>query len=54
LSALEAMDTVRKYLINSEVKDNATAALSNIENEVCWVQQKAKEQQLTLMDVWKK
>jgi hypothetical protein len=21
---------------------------------VCWVQQKAKEQQLTLMDVWKK
>jgi hypothetical protein len=54
LSALEDIDTMRKYLINFEVKDNTTAALSSIENEVCWVQQKAKKQQLTLMDVWKK
>jgi hypothetical protein len=30
------------------------AALSSNENEVCRVQQEAKKQQLTLMDVWKK
>jgi hypothetical protein len=30
------------------------AALSSIENEVYTVQQKAKKQQLNLMDMWKK
>jgi Ser/Thr protein kinase RdoA (MazF antagonist) len=44
---------VRKYLMNFDV-DNMMAALSSIENEVYMVQQKAKKQQLTLMDTWKK
>jgi hypothetical protein len=51
LSALEDIDTVGKYLINSKVKDSTTAADSGIQNELYWVQQKAKEQQLTLIDV---
>jgi hypothetical protein len=54
LSALEATDTVTKYLMKFDVDDNTMAALSSIENEVYRVQQKAKKQQLTLMDMWKK
>jgi hypothetical protein len=54
LSALGDIHTVRKYLIKSDVKDNPMAALSSIENKVYRVQQKANEQQLTLMDMWKK
>jgi hypothetical protein len=54
LSALEGIDTVRKYLMKFDVNDNMMAALSSIENEVFRVQQKAKKQQLTLMDMWKK
>jgi Ser/Thr protein kinase RdoA (MazF antagonist) len=34
--------------------DNLMAALRSIENEVYRVQQKVKEQQLTLMGIWKK
>jgi hypothetical protein len=37
-----------------DVDDNMTAVLSSIENKVYTVQQKAKKQQLTLMDMWKK
>jgi hypothetical protein len=54
LSALEGIDTVRKYLLKFDVDDNTMVALSRIENEVYRVQQKAKKQQLTLMDMWKK
>jgi hypothetical protein len=54
LSALEGIDTVRKYLMKFDADDNTMAALSNIENEVYRVQQKAKKQQLTLMDMWRK
>jgi hypothetical protein len=46
--------TVRKYLMKFDVNDNTMAALSSIENEVYRVQQKAKKQQLNLMDMWKK
>jgi hypothetical protein len=46
LSALEGIDTVRKYLMQFDVDDNTTAALSSIENEVYRVQQKVKKQQL--------
>jgi hypothetical protein len=53
LSALEGIDTVRKYLVKFDVDDDTMAALTSIENEVYRVQQKAK-QQLTLMDMWKK
>jgi hypothetical protein len=41
LSALEGINTVRKYLTKFDV-DNMTAALSGIENEVYRVQQKEK------------
>jgi hypothetical protein len=51
---MEGTDTVRKYLMKFDVDDNMIAALSNIKKEVYWVQQKAKKQQLTLMDMWKK
>jgi hypothetical protein len=34
LSALEDTDTVRKYLMKSDVNDNTMAALSSIANEV--------------------
>jgi hypothetical protein len=44
----------RNTSLTLKVKDRTTAALSGIKNEVYWVQQKAKEQQLTLMDVWKR
>jgi hypothetical protein len=54
LSALEGIDTVRKYLMKFDVHDNTMAALSSIQNEVYRVQQKAKKQQLTLMDMRKK
>jgi hypothetical protein len=54
LSALEGIDTVRKYLMKFDVNDNTMAALSSLENEVYRVQQKAKKQQLTLIDMWKK
>jgi hypothetical protein len=54
LSALEGTDTVRKYFMKFDVNDNTMAALSSIENKVYRVQQKAKKQQLTLMDMWKK
>jgi hypothetical protein len=54
LSAMEGIDTVRKYFMKFDVNDNTMAALSSIENEVYRVQQKAKKQQLTLMDMWKK
>jgi hypothetical protein len=54
LSAPEDIDTVRKYLMKFDVDDNTMAALSSIENEVYSVQQKVKQQQLTLMDMWKK
>jgi hypothetical protein len=53
LSELEGIHTVRKYLMKFDV-DNTMAALSNIENEVYRVQQKAKKQHPTLMDMWKK
>jgi hypothetical protein len=46
--------TLRKYLMTLDVSDNIMAALSSIENEAYRVQQKAKKQQLTLMDMWKK
>jgi hypothetical protein len=36
------------------VDDNTTAALSSTENEMYRVQQKVKQQQLTLMGMWKK
>jgi hypothetical protein len=54
LSALEGTDTVRKYLMKFDVDDNTMAALSSIKNKVYRVQQKAKQQLLTLMDIWKK
>jgi hypothetical protein len=54
LCALEGIDTVRKYLMKFDVDDNTMASLSSIENEVYRFQQKAKKQQLTLMDMWKK
>jgi hypothetical protein len=54
LSALEGIDTVRKYFMKFDVSDNTMAALSSILNEVYRVQQKAQKQQLTLMDMWKK
>jgi hypothetical protein len=54
LSALEGIDTVRKYLMKFDVDDNTMAALISIENAVYRIQQKAKKQQLTLMDMWKK
>jgi hypothetical protein len=54
LSAVEGIDTVRKYLMKFDVDDNTMAALSSIENKVYRVQYKAKKQQLTLMDMWKK
>jgi hypothetical protein len=54
LSALEAADSVRKYLMKFDVDDNTMAALSSIENEVYRVQQKVKKQQLTSMNMWKK
>jgi hypothetical protein len=44
LSALEGINTVRKYLMKFDVDDNTTAALSSIENEVYRIQQKAKKQ----------
>jgi hypothetical protein len=53
LSALEGMNTVRKYLMKFGV-DNMMAALSSIENKVYRVQQKAKKQLLILLDMWKK
>jgi hypothetical protein len=53
LSVLEGINTVRKYLFKFDVDDNMMAAHSSIENEVYRVQQKAKKQQLTLMDMWK-
>jgi hypothetical protein len=37
-----------------DVDDNTMAAPSSIENEVYRVHQKAKKQQLTSMDMWKK
>jgi hypothetical protein len=43
LSALEGIDTVRKYLIKFDV-DNTVAAFSNITNEVYRVQKKVKKQ----------
>jgi hypothetical protein len=54
LSALEGIDTVRKYLMKFDANDNTIAALSSIENEVYRVQQKAKKQHLTSMAMWKK
>jgi hypothetical protein len=45
---------VRKYLMKFDVDENTMAALSSIENEVYGVQQKAKKQRLTLMDMWRK
>jgi hypothetical protein len=54
LSALEGIDTVRKYRMKFDGDDNTVAALSSIENEVYRAQQKVKKQQLTLMDMWKK
>jgi hypothetical protein len=54
LSALEGIDTVRKYLMKFDADDNTMAVLSSTENEVYRVQQKAKKKQLTLMDMWKK
>jgi hypothetical protein len=53
LSALEGIDIVRKYFMKFDV-DDMMAALSSIENEAYRVQQKAKKQHLTLMDMWKK
>jgi hypothetical protein len=52
--ALENINTVRKCLMKFDVDDNMTAAISSTENEVYRVQQKAKKQQLTLMDMRKK
>jgi hypothetical protein len=37
-----------------DVDDKMMAVLNSIENEVYRVQQKAKQQQITLMDSWKK
>jgi hypothetical protein len=54
LSALEGTYAVRKYLKQFEVSDNRIAAFCGIENEVYRVQQKAKNGQFTLMDMWKK
>jgi hypothetical protein len=54
LSALEVINTVRKYLMTFDVNDNMLAALSGIENEVYRVQQKVKQQQLTATDMWNK
>jgi hypothetical protein len=54
LSALEGIDTVGKYLMKFDVDNNMMAALSSTKNEVYRVQQKAKQQQITLMDMWKK
>jgi hypothetical protein len=51
---MEGIDTVRKYFMKFDVGDNTMAALSSTENEVYRVQQKAKKQQLTLMNMWKK
>jgi hypothetical protein len=52
-SALEGMDTMRKYLLKFYA-DNTMADFTSIENEVYRIQQKAKKQQLTLMNMWKK
>jgi hypothetical protein len=38
LSALEGIDTVRKYLMKFDVEDSMMAALSSIENELYRVQ----------------
>jgi hypothetical protein len=51
LSSLEDIETVRKYLIKSDLIDNMKTALSSIENKVYGVQQNVKKQQLTLMDM---
>jgi hypothetical protein len=50
LSVVECTETVRKYLMKFNV-DNTMATLRSTENEVYRVQQKVKQQQLTLMDV---
>jgi hypothetical protein len=53
-SALEGICTLRKYLMQFDV-DNMMVAISSMENKVYRFQQKAKQQQqLTLMDMWKK
>lgn len=52
--ALEGICAVRKYLMQFEVNDNRMAAFSGTENELYRVQQKAKNGQFTLMDMWKK
>jgi hypothetical protein len=54
LSALEGINTVRKYLLMVSVVYIKMAAISNMRTECTGVQQKAKKQQVTLMDVWKK
>jgi hypothetical protein len=53
LSALEDTDPVRKCLMKL-MSRIMMAALSSIENEVYRIQHEAKQQQLTLMDMWKK
>jgi hypothetical protein len=37
-----------------DVDDNTISALSIIENEVYKIQQKAKKQQLTVINMWRK
>jgi hypothetical protein len=53
LSALEGMETLRKYLMKFDVSVNMMAALSSIENDVYRVQQKAMKQR-TIIIMWKK
>jgi len=54
LSALEGINTIRKYFIKFEVDDNMMDTQIGSENEVYGVQQKVKKQLLTVMDMCNK
>jgi hypothetical protein len=54
LSALEGINTVRKYFIKFDVDDNMMNTQTGSENEVYGVQQKVKKRLLTTMDMWNK
>jgi hypothetical protein len=52
--ALEVIDTGWKCFVKFDVVENTVAVLSSIEHVVCRVQEKVKQQQITLMDMRKK
>jgi hypothetical protein len=51
LSALEGINTVRKYLLMVSVDYINMAAISSMRTECIGVQQKAKKQEFTLVDM---